>query len=262
MKIWTLVENTTCQEDLIYEHGLSLYLETGGKHILFDTGQTGVFAENARRMGVDLQKVDFAVLSHGHYDHGGGLKRFLQENDHAKVYVNQFAFESHWNGAEKNIGLAPELQDSPRIQMVREDLELSPGVKLCLCKEMQTVHPIESFGLNVLRGNQMVPEDFRHEQYLLAEETGKRILLSGCSHRGILNIVKWFQPDVLIGGFHFKKLDPVADRGKLEAAANCLMQYPTRYYTCHCTGKAQYEVLKERMGDRLSYLSTGSVLTI
>lgn len=262
MKIWTLMENTACRENILCEHGLSLYLETGGKHILFDAGQTGAFADNARRMGVDLEKVDFAVLSHGHYDHGGGLKRFLQENDHAKVYASQFAFESHWNGTEKNIGLDRKLLDSSRIQLVAEDQELVSGVHLYQCRDMQTEYPIESFGLNVRQYNGFLPEDFRHEQYLLAEEGGKRILFSGCSHRGILNIVKWFQPDILIGGFHFKKLDPVADRGKLEAAADCLMQYPTRYYTCHCTGIEQYAVLKERMGERLSYLPSGSILTV
>ena len=71
MKLVTLMENTTCREDLCCEHGLSLYLETGDHKILFDAGQSGAFAENAEKLGVNLQNVDFAVLSHGHYDHGG-----------------------------------------------------------------------------------------------------------------------------------------------------------------------------------------------
>ena len=77
MKLWVLMENTACREDLAKEHGLSLYLQTGERHILFDAGQSGAFADNARAMGVDLEQVDTAVLSHGHYDHGGGLNRFL-----------------------------------------------------------------------------------------------------------------------------------------------------------------------------------------
>ena len=101
MKIVTLLENTACREDLTAEHGLSLYIETGAHKILFDAGQTGAFADNAEKLGVDLGKAEFAVLSHGHNDHGGGLGRFLEINETAKIYVNQYAFEPHYNASEK-----------------------------------------------------------------------------------------------------------------------------------------------------------------
>ena len=82
MKVTVLIENTACREDLAAEHGLSLLIETSTSTILFDAGQTGAFADNAKKLGIDLNTVDFCILSHGHYDHGGGLKRFLEENDH------------------------------------------------------------------------------------------------------------------------------------------------------------------------------------
>ena len=85
MKLYTLMENTTCRDDLACEHGLSLYMETGTHKILFDTGKTGAFADNAKKMGVDLCQVDLCVLSHGHFDHGGGIARFLEENTKAPV---------------------------------------------------------------------------------------------------------------------------------------------------------------------------------
>ena len=104
----------------------------------------------------------------------------------------------------------------------------------------------------------MMEEDFRHEQYLLAEENGKRILFSGCSHRGILNILHWFQPDILIGGFHLSKF-PLDDA--LGGYAEALNAYPTTYYTGHCTGVEQYQFLKERVKN-LHYLSAGESIRI
>ena len=98
MKIWTLMENAAAREDLAAEHGLSLLIETGAHRILFDSGQSGAFADNAEKMGLNLGTVDLAVLSHGHYDHSGGLLRFLEYNDRAKIYVDQYAFDCCWHG--------------------------------------------------------------------------------------------------------------------------------------------------------------------
>ena len=97
MKIIALMENTAAVPDVLSEHGLSLYLEGKGHRILFDTGQSENFAVNAKRLGVDLAAVDLAILSHGHYDHGGGLKRFLELNQKAPVYLSVYAFEPHFN---------------------------------------------------------------------------------------------------------------------------------------------------------------------
>ena len=96
------------------------------------------------------------------------------------------------------------------------------------------------------------------------EEKGKRICISGCSHKGILNIVSWFRPDVLVGGFHFMKLDPAvpADAEVLDTAATRLLDGNTRYYTGHCTGESQFAFLKARMGNRLQALSTGCVIQL
>jgi 7,8-dihydropterin-6-yl-methyl-4-(beta-D-ribofuranosyl)aminobenzene 5'-phosphate synthase len=85
MIIKVLAENTSATNDLCSEHGLSLYIETKGHKLLFDTGASAFFAENAIKMNVDLSAVDLAVISHGHYDHGGGLKTFLNINTCARV---------------------------------------------------------------------------------------------------------------------------------------------------------------------------------
>lgn len=258
MRIMTLVENTACQDCLTAEHGLSLYIETGNQKILFDAGQSGAFAENAEKLGIDLSKVDLAVLSHGHYDHGGGLLRFLEINGSAPVWMNPHAFEGHYNASDKYIGLAPGLAESRRIRFAENGQTVGNG--LTLYSRIDCLHGIRPFGLTVKERGSLVPEDFRHEQYLLIEEAGKRILISGCSHRGILNIMNHFRPDVLIGGFHFMKMDPEGE--ELDAAAAELKRFPCVYYTGHCTGQAQFARLKKALGQQLHGLSTGNEIIL
>lgn len=258
MRITALLENTTIRDDLTAEHGLSLYVETGAHKLLFDMGQTDAFARNADVLGVDLSVVDIAVLSHGHYDHGGGLKTFLERNQAAPVYLSRFAFEPHFHGAERYIGIDPALEGNPRLRFNEEELAIAPGLTLCHCSQKESAFPLDSGGLQMRQEGALLPEDFRHEQYLLAEENGKRILFSGCSHRGIRNIVRWFSPDVLIGGFHFSKF-PLDDT--LAQYADDLNSFPTAYYTCHCTGTAQFDFMQRRM-NRLHYLSCGQTITL
>ncbi|MBQ9083735.1 MAG: MBL fold metallo-hydrolase [Clostridia bacterium] len=264
MKLTVLTENTTSAPEMLAEHGLSLLLEVRGHSILFDMGQSDAFAVNARRLGLDLSAVDTAVLSHGHYDHGGGIRTFLAQNERAPVYVSRAAFGAHYNGMAKYIGLDPSLQYEPRLILADAVQTLGDGLTLYTVNDAPYRHPIRPFGLTVCRGGRFVPEDFCHEQYLLIEENGRRILVSGCSHKGIGNIMAWFRPDVLIGGFHFMKLDPAeeADRAMLDAAAEELLSYPTMYYTGHCTGEAQFAYLKTKMGERLEYLHTGRIVEI
>ena len=262
MKITALLENTTERDDMQVEHGLSLYIETETHKILFDMGQSDLFAKNAETLGIDLSAVDIAVLSHGHYDHGGGLQTFLALNDKAPVYMNRFAFEPHFNAADKYIGLDTGLEttlvEHDRLRISAETTVLAPGLTLFSCNERTRSRDLGNFGLTVLDGNSHVPDDFRHEQYLLIEEKDLKVLISGCSHKGIQNIMEWFAPDVLVGGFHFMKLEPGDD---LDAAAKDLNNYSTRYFTGHCTGEEQFAYLKERM-ERLEYLSCGKTIEI
>ena len=106
MIITSLLENTTSRSGIAAEHGLSLYIETATHRILFDMGQTDLFARNAEALGVDLTHVDLAVLSHGHYDHGGGAGRLsgdqpnrarLPHRGGLSAPLQRYA-EVHWAG--------------------------------------------------------------------------------------------------------------------------------------------------------------------
>ena len=259
MKITTLIENTTLRDDLTAEHGLSLLIEIGGRRILFDSGQSSAFADNAEKLGIDLTQVDLCVLSHGHYDHGGGLKRFLESNDHAPVYINRHAFGEYFSSG-KYIGLDPALEENPQLIGVEDVLEIGDGITLCSCNDLLRPFSFGVFGQSVRKDSVHMDDDYLHEQYLLLEENGHKYCFSGCSHKGLLNILSWFRPDVFFGGFHFIRMDP---RGReLGDALRQLKNYPSRYFTGHCTGQEQYAVLKETLGDRIDYLHTGSIIEL
>ena len=258
MKITSLLENTAACSDVMVEHGLSLFIETENQRILFDMGQSDLFAKNAEALGIDLSTVDAAVISHGHYDHGGGLSDFLRMNKKAPVYINKGAFGKFYNGSGKYIGLDAELKNSDMIKFADDGREVLANCRIFSCNDKVRKYDMGSFGLSEDTGNLRIPDNFHHEQYLLIEEKGKRVLFSGCSHKGIFDIVEWFKPDVLVGGSHFSKITEAA---MLEEFARRLDEYPTVYYTCHCTGVEQYEIMKKHMRS-LHYIACGESICL
>ena len=173
MRITVLVENSAVSDQLTAEHGLSLFIETDSAKILFDMGQTNAFASNADKLGIDLASVDFAVLSHGHYDHGGGMSKFLEINSTAPVYLSPYAFEPHYSA--KYIGLDTALRNHPRLIRIAEAQQITSAVTLY--PVIPCRYPIVPFGLTAEINGIRSDEDFRHEQYMMIEENGRKILL-------------------------------------------------------------------------------------
>ena len=256
MIITVLSENTACRPEIESEHGLSLYIETKEHKILFDMGQSDLLARNAERLSVDLSEVDLAILSHGHYDHGGGIGAFRTVNQSAPLYVSRHAFGAFYS--DKYIGLAPSVKNDPNLVLTEGILTLGQGITL-YADGTVPLFAMQNVGLAKEEDGRRLPDDFCHEQYLSIEEEGKRILFSGCSHKGVVNIARHFSPDILVGGFHFKNM---TEELFLEDAADALAAIPARYYTCHCTGKEQYDFLKKKMPNQLHYLSAGQTVII
>lgn len=257
MRIVTLVENTSCCAELIPQHGLSLYIEANGQKILFDMGQDDTFARNAEYLGIDLTQIDLAVLSHGHYDHGGGLETFLRMNQKAPVYLHPEAFGRYYNGKEKYIGLDYTLQAEKRLIFTGGSMRINSALELLDCNGFGWEN--DSWGLNRKVADTFLPDVFRHEQYLLITEGEKQILISGCSHKGIVNISRYFAPDVLVGGFHLSKQESTTE---LKNIADQLLALKTLFYTGHCTGEKQYQFMKKQMGERLQKICTGTEIRI
>ena len=260
MRVTMLLDNISADGRLAAEHGLSLHIETGKHRILFDTGQSDAFARNAEMLGIDLSAVDIAFLSHGHYDHSGGLARFFELNSHACVYMHGGAFERHIHEDGREIGIDSSLSGNPRIRFNEGTLRIDDELSLESCNERERPFASHGEGLLMLRDGLPVQDDFRHEHYLSIREagSGRHVVISGCSHKGILNIMGWLEPDALIGGFHFMGLDPQGEgKAALDHAAKALARHDCTYFTCHCTGKKQFDYLKNKLGNRLHYFAGG-----
>lgn len=275
MKVVTLIENRSISNEYKHQHGLSLYIETEKHKILFDTGADESFIDNASKLGVNLEDIDIAVISHGHYDHGGGLEGFLRVNNKAKIYIGRAAFEVHLKkilGIFKyNIGLKKDLAENSRFVFVHDIVRIDDEIIL----------------FNNIKGSKLLPkgndkllkksssgliekDDFEHEINLLIRENGRYNLVCGCAHRGIVNIIERAREiinknlNAVIGGFHLMRMkaENPEHRDFLGELTSILgSNEVAKYYTCHCTGNEAYSYLSNRMNN-LNELKTGMIIDI
>lgn len=273
MKLATLVENTAAAPGYACVHGLSFYIEAAEKKLLFDLGPDETLFANAQKAGISVENVELAVLSHGHYDHGGALGRFLEINRSARVYVRENAFLPYYSrssGKEHEIGLSRELKGHPRVVPTGENCDIAEGLRLFSGVTGRKYFSEANRFLMEKTEKGLRPDSFSHEQNLIITEGNKKFLIAGCAHNGIVNILERFEklegrlPDAVISGFHLNPpsaMEPVSEE-LLDGIAGTLLKWPVQYYTCHCTGLGPYAGLKKRMGERLNYLGAGSRLEL
>ncbi len=282
MKVIALIENTKLEgrQGLVAEHGLSLYIESNNKHILFDTGASEAFEQNARKLGVNLQAVDVLAVSHHHFDHGGGLARFLEVNNKAKVYLRKSKEEDFYFRVSgilsRYVGLDQELLEKQvdRFEFVDCFTEILPDLYILTGIPKQYALPKGNRRLFVKRGNTYDPDNFEHELIMVLREGDELAVFTGCAHSGILNMVAAVTgqfPDMPIkavfGGFHLMGL-PILNtmagsKRDVRGIGEELLKYPVeRVYTGHCTGQKAYRVLKGVMAEKLEYFPTGSEVVV
>ena len=271
MRIVTLIENTPGAPGCAHEHGLSLYVETGRHTLLMDTGATGAFAANAAVLGLDLGRVDTIVLSHGHYDHAGGLLQAAALAPGARIYMQRGAAGEFFHG-ERYIGIDKAILELPGLRLLDGDCRLDEELFLFAGITGRRFWPRSNRELSVRRADgSRVQDDFAHEQCLVVCQGGRHILLSGCAHNGILNILDRYRalfgagPDVVVSGFHMKQAGPYTDAEwqTIEQTGRALQAYRhTQFYTGHCTGRPAQERLQQILGDQLRALHSGEELAL
>ena len=263
MRITVLVENQPI-EGIQAAHGLSLYVELPGRRLLFDVGPDETLFANADALGVDLAAVDTVIISHGHYDHGGALEAFLAINHQAKVYIQRQAFQLHESRTlppYRNIGLNPSLMTHPQVILLDGDHIIDDTLSLFTVPDASLCPSTANSNLY----ENGAPDRFLHEQNLLIRGDTP-VLLMGCSHTGVVNILRAapMVPKVCIGGLHLyspARNQTVAPSLMDDIAAH-LAAYPElRIYTGHCTGTEACEYLSRKL-PHLRYLHGGESLTL
>ncbi len=267
-RITVIVDNID-YNGLSGEWGLSLLIEYGEHKILLDAGASGLFAENLKSLGFNMEEIEAAVLSHAHYDHANGMKKFFEGNQTAKFYIREAAAENCYAKKwifRKYIGMPRHiLRDySDRIERVTGDFKLCDGVWLIPHKTLG----LEAVGRRELmfqkQGHRFVPDDFSHEQSLVLETDRGLLILNSCSHGGAANIIREVSetfPDKpiygLIGGLHLFNKSEAEVREVARAIRETGIQYVC---TGHCTKNRAYGIMKSELGDKLEQLHVGLIM--
>ncbi len=269
MKMVTLVEDTCGNKTCGFEHGLCIYMETKKHKLLLDSGATGMVLDNADALGIDLAKVDTLVLSHGHYDHAGGIVALAEKNPHMTVYLQRKALGDYYHG-DRYIGVDKHIGSLPQVRLLDGNWEIDDELAVFTGITGRRNWPQSNLSLKEYVDENMVQDEFVHEQCLVVTQDGVHILLSGCAHNGILNILDRYReiykslPQMVISGFHMAKKAEYTEKdiAVIEDTARELAKMDCIFFTGHCTGKVAFDIMKPIMGEKLKALHSGNEIKV
>lgn len=276
MKITVLVENTGPSE-LKIEHGLSLYIEFNDKKYLLDAGPSDSFFKNAHALSIDLGRVDKAVLSHGHYDHGDGFMVFLNQYKDKVVYGAKNIFDDYYSGSGGSvhyIGLSSKLkQMKNRFNTISMDTKIDEKIYLILDDVSNTKEIGVQKKLYKKVDDVLQPDNFDHELSLVFDTPKGLVICNSCSHAGLESIVDNIKKRLnkpvyaYVGGLHMKSTKNHIETSSFteEQIQNlCIFIEKNIQYvlTGHCTGNVSYDLLKKYLKDRIDFLTTGKTIEI
>lgn len=279
MVIKVLIENSA-SEGLCAEHGLCLYVEYKNKKYLIDSGASDLFAENADKMGIDLDQIDIAFLSHAHYDHSSGYTKFFEKNKHAKVYLQEASKNRQYfkiaGPIKKYIGIPEGMLNkyADRFEYVNGAAKIDDGVFIVPHSSDKISERAKHTHMCVVVDNKIQYDDFKHEQTIVFEEEDGLICFNSCSHSGVDVVIDEVQKafpnqkiKAYVGGFHMMGVLGASScsytKDEVQIVANKLMESTdARFFSGHCTGTVAYEWLKEILGKRLEAFHSGKIIEV
>lgn len=271
LEIKILVDNQA-PLDLVAEHGLSIWIEAEGKRILFDTGQGGALEPNAREIGVDLAQTDILILSHGHYDHTGGIAQVLRHNQKTNVYCHPGITQVHYsikNGTMKSIQIPAESKaaldhmPAPNLHWISRPVHLSENIGITGPIPRETVYE-DTGGSFYLDPQGERPDPISDDMAMWIRTDKGLVICVGCCHAGLVNTLYYIQAltgekeiRAVIGGFHLLN----AGRQRLDHTITALHYLkPATIVPCHCTGEKATQLLIDAIGDKVSLGRAGMEL--
>lgn len=265
MRATVLMDNTS-SAPLFFEWGFCVHVEHEGSSYLLDSGSSGRYVHNAHLLGVDLSAVDYAVLSHAHYDHSGGYHEFFQENSKACLFISSACGEDCYGKVgpkRRYIGIPRGLlkEYHARISLSGDMTPLGRGAWI-VSHQGKDLSPVgRRVHQYVLREGHLIPDDYAHEQSLVFETARGLVVMNSCSHGGIKTIFE----DVLgcfpgahihavIGGLHLSKARPETVLEVAQVIRNLEIDL---VITGHCTGDDAFRILHRELGDKVRQTSVG-----
>ena len=273
LKVTILVENTVgIPLGILSEWGLSMLLDFGDERILLDTGEQGNLMSNAQILGHDLRQIDRVILSHGHYDHTGGLLKFLQYRGRVPVYAHPDLFSGHYgrglNGEKNYLGVPfrPEQLESAGAEFHwhREPVELGPGLWLSGEVPRETAFERVDDRLVEIKGGQTVPDSIPDDLSLFYVTDLGLVILLGCAHSGLVNIVEHAKRvtgkgkvRAILGGTHLGPATPDQQKQTIDYIRGLDL-------TClapnHCTGLGMVSQLAAEFPGSFAFATAGTTL--
>lgn len=274
LRITTLVDNTAFPGTGFWaEHGLSFLIEADGEKILFDTGQsTGVIARNLHVLGEDLHDLKYVVLSHGHYDHTGGLRDIIKRTKGARLFAHPNVFLDKYvkRGEEyKHIGtplMKMQLEEHFQLVLNKDGSEVIDGIRTTgqiprnnKYEAVPERYYVKSYGT-------YSHDDILDDQALIIESSSGVIVVLGCAHSGVINTLNCVCSTLdcseiwgVVGGMHLIG----ADVNRLDKTVKILEELNVQNIgVSHCTGSNAFLFLSKKMGDRVYLNSVGSVIEV
>lgn len=277
MKITILAENIANKRGLLAEHGLSILIETGTHRILFDTGQSDVFLHNADKMGISYENLDGIVLSHGHYDHTGGLEYFtdIYNKKKVKLFMREDALNNkvcrNSDGKTfRKIGIPWRERKLPvEYYYTKEKEEIFPDVFVVSdVPSIVAEEPLNDifFMYSDESGCVPVPDYMADEQMLVFRTCKGLAIFAGCAHPGILNCIEHIKKNFpgeklyfLLAGMHLRSCSTERIERTIGGLQQCKFE---KIVPVHCTGIEAIVKMKERMGEKCKIGEVGMRMEI
>lgn len=267
VRVTVLVENRAARPELGGEHGFAAMVESPGGTVLFDTGASDLVARNARALGLDLSGVDAVALSHGHYDHTGGLPAVLAAiRPEVRIFAHPAAFERKYavrpGKPARSIGV-PEVPAGGRLSLAAGPREIMPGVTLMGQVPRVTAYE-DTGGPFFLDPEGTAPDFLVDDTSLLVSTPAGPVLITGCAHAGIVNTLRRASElsgdtrfAAVLGGTHLMS----ASQHRLERTVSDLGDFDVAILApVHCTGEVAAGKLRRACGERYRDCPAGTVL--